>query len=133
MQVKIVTPDVSYFDGEAVEIVLPAWDGEMGVLAGHAPMIARLSHGVARIKLAAGEERIAVYGGFVKVQDNTVTVLAGGAAKRDEGDAAAAARAYQAAKAELQEAKAAGKPAADLQSIQEKVDRARAYSALLSA
>ena len=49
MRVTVVTPDQSYFDGEARSITLQAVDGEIGILPRHAPLIARLGHGIARI------------------------------------------------------------------------------------
>ncbi|MGE0711220.1 MAG: ATP synthase F1 subunit epsilon [Planctomycetota bacterium] len=132
MQVKVVTPDASYFDGEAEAVFLPAWDGEIGVLPRHAPLIARLGHGVARVT-TKGEQsvRVAVYGGFVKVQDDVVTVLAGGAAK-PQGDKAAAQKALDAAQGELTKAREAGLPAAEVAGLEERVRRARAFVQLLA-
>ncbi|HZU99945.1 MAG TPA: ATP synthase F1 subunit epsilon [Planctomycetota bacterium] len=77
----VVTPDKTYFEGEAEHVVVPAWDGELAVYTKHAPLIARLGHGVLRVHPAAGGApvRIAIYGGFLKVQDDDVTVLASGA------------------------------------------------------
>ena len=78
---RVVTPDKTYFEGEAEHIVVPAWDGELAVYPRHAPLIARLGHGVLRGHPAAGGAmvKIALYGGFLKVQDDQVTVLASGA------------------------------------------------------
>jgi len=77
---RVVTPDKEYFAGEAEHVVVPAWDGELAVYTGHAPLIARLGHGVLRVHPASGQPvRIALYGGFLKVQDDNVTVLASGA------------------------------------------------------
>jgi F-type H+-transporting ATPase subunit epsilon len=131
VQVKVVTPDASYFDGAADSVTLPAWDGEIGILPKHAPLIARLGHGVARVAEGGNTTRVAVYGGFVKVQDDVVTVLAGGAATA-EGDLSAATKAYDAAQAKLAEAKAKGESKAELGDLEEKLRRARAYQSLLS-
>src|SRR3954469_15778265 len=78
---RVVTPDKTYFEGEAEHVVVPAWDGELAVYPKHAPLIARLGHGVLRVHPAAGGTpvRIALYGGFLKVQDDQVSVLASGA------------------------------------------------------
>lgn len=133
MQVKVVTPDSSYFDGAADEVVLPAFDGEMGVLPKHAPMIARLGHGVARVKQGGTTTRVAVYGGFVKIQNDDVTVLAGGAANADQGDQSAASKAYDAATKALADARSEGKTAAELADLEEQVRRTRAYLQLVSA
>src|SRR4051812_43730107 len=86
LRCKIVTPDKAFFEGEAEHIVVPAWDGELAIFPLHAPLIARLGHGVVRIHPAGGGAavRLALYGGFLKVQDDDVTVLAGGADEAPE-------------------------------------------------
>ncbi|MCO5169324.1 MAG: ATP synthase F1 subunit epsilon [Planctomycetes bacterium] len=135
MRVQIVTPDASFFDGDADSAVLPGWDGELGVLPGHAPLIARLGHGVARVQATGGQQvRIAVYGGFVKVQDDLVTVLAGGAAKPPEApDEAAARAALEAARRRLDEVRAQGKTAAaQLPEAEEGVRRAQTFLRLVA-
>lgn len=136
MRVQIVTPDAAFFDGQAASAVLPAWNGELGVLPGHAPLIARLGHGVARVRpegAAAAEVRIAVYGGFVKIQGDLVTVLAGGAAKRPEtANEAEAGGALAAAQRRLDEVRALGKQgAAQLTEAEEGVRRAQTFLRLV--
>ncbi len=135
MRVQIVTPDASFFDGQAASAILPAWDGEMGVLPGHAPLIARLGHGVARVQPEGGAApvQIAVYGGFVKIQGDLVTVLAGGAAKKPEApNEADAAKALDAARRRLDEVRAMGKQgAAQLGEAEEGVRRAQTFLRLL--
>ncbi len=132
MQVTIVTPDASFYDGKAEQVALAAWDGEIGILPGHAPLIARLGHGVARVFDGAKTHRIGVYGGFVKVQDDQVTVLAGGAAL-PEGDPAAAKKELDEAQQAVAEAvgKAASGP--ELAEVEERLRRARTRYDLLSA
>jgi len=78
---RVVTPDKTFFEGEAEHLVVPAWDGELAIYSKHAPLIARLGHGVLRAHPASGGKlvKIALYGGFLKVQDDDVTVLASGA------------------------------------------------------
>ena len=78
---RVVTPDKTYFEGQAEHVVVPAWDGEMAIYPRHAALIARLGHGVLRVHPAGGGNllKIALYGGFLKVQDDQVTVLASGA------------------------------------------------------
>lgn len=135
MRVQVVTPDSTFFDGEAASVVLPAWDGEVGILPGHAPLIARLGHGVARVEPAAGaaKTRIAVYGGFVKVQGDLVTVLAGGAAKVPDAPKPDDARkALAMAEKRLADTKAKGKAgAAELPDAEEQVRRAQTFLKLL--
>lgn len=80
LKVQVVTPDRTYFEGDASKLIVPAWDGEMGILPGHAPLIARLGHGGLRVtpEPAGKVVSLAVYGGFLKVQDDDVIVLAAG-------------------------------------------------------
>lgn len=132
MQVTLVTPDNCYFDGTAERATLVAWDGEVGILPGHAPLINRLGHGVARIFDGTTEHRFAVYGGFLKVQDDQVTVLAGGAATTQDGDAAQAKQDLDAAEAALAETIGAGTTGSELADLEEQTRRARVLHQLLA-
>ena len=62
-------------------VVAPAWDGEVGVLKGHAPMLILLGNGSLRVKNGGSEERFEVSGGFMQVADDVVTVLSESAGK----------------------------------------------------
>jgi F-type H+-transporting ATPase subunit epsilon len=62
------------FDGEADAVVAPAFDGEVGILTGHAPMMTLLGKGVLRLGTGGGQ-RFNVDGGFLQVVDNTVRVV----------------------------------------------------------
>jgi len=77
MGVRVVSPEKTVFQGQARSLVAPAWDGQVGVLPGHAPYLALLGSGVLRIQSeTGGEERFHVAGGVLKVEANSVTVLA---------------------------------------------------------
>jgi F-type H+-transporting ATPase subunit epsilon len=87
LQVRVVSPDSVLFEGIAVSVVAPAWDGKVGVLFNHAPMIALLGAGELSIDLpAGGSERFFVAGGVLKVEDNEVIILTeyGGAEAPEE-------------------------------------------------
>lgn len=134
MHVSIVTPDRTFFDGEAASAVLPAIDGEVGVLPRHAPLISRLGHGVARIeeKPGAPPTKVAIYGGFLKVQDDQVTVLASGAATKGSETADQARAAVTAAQQKLEAVRAKpDAPKSELAEAEEKLARARAYLQLM--
>ena len=76
LQVCVVSPDSVLFDGPAVSIVAPAWDGKVGILAGHAPMIALLGSGDLSIDLpGGGSRRFFVAGGVLKVEGPELMVL----------------------------------------------------------
>ncbi len=88
----VVTPERELLDQEADSIVVPMYDGELGVLPGRAPLIGRLGAGELRISQAGQTERYYVDGGFVQIRANVVTVLTQQAARPREIDAAAAER-----------------------------------------
>ncbi|MCI0435437.1 MAG: F0F1 ATP synthase subunit epsilon [Gemmatimonadetes bacterium] len=75
LKVSVISPERTIFEGEADQVVAPAWDGEMGILRGHAPMLVLLGKGSLRIRTSAGEQRYAVEGGFLQIVDDVVTVL----------------------------------------------------------
>jgi F-type H+-transporting ATPase subunit epsilon len=75
LAVAVITPSATVFEGEADMVVVPAWDGEVGFLRDHAPMMAILGDGVMRVTLDGKEQRFHVTGGFVQVADNVVSVL----------------------------------------------------------
>lgn len=75
LSVALITPAATVFEGEADMVVLPAWDGEVGILRGHAPMMALLGEGVMRVTRDGSEERFRVAGGFMQVVDDVVSVL----------------------------------------------------------
>lgn len=126
MHVSVVTPDASFYDGEAASVTLQAMDGSFGILPGHAPLIARLGHGVAVVNDGNKQHRVAVYGGFVKVQDDVVSVLAGGAAEKT-GDVTLARKAHDEAAAAVRAAREAGKSPVEIAAAEETRRRARAF------
>jgi F-type H+-transporting ATPase subunit epsilon len=75
LKVSVISPERTVFEGEADMVVVPAWDGEMGILRGHAPMLVLLGKGSLRIRTKGGEQRFDVEGGFLQVVDDIVTVL----------------------------------------------------------
>ncbi len=75
LRVSVITPERTLFQGEADAVVAPAWDGEVGILRGHAPLMALLGEGRIRIRTGDQTEFFHVAGGFLQVIDNVVTVL----------------------------------------------------------
>ena len=71
----LVSPEELVFSGEVEHVVVPGTEGEFGVLAGHAPLIAMLRPGILRI-LGLNEQRILVVSGFAEVSPDGLTVLA---------------------------------------------------------
>ena len=75
IHVIVVTPESAAVDTRADFVALPLFDGELGVQRGHSPMIGRLQSGELRIRSGEEVKRYYVDGGFVQVDNNTVTVL----------------------------------------------------------
>ncbi len=102
IQVEIVTPSRQLYSGEVEMITMPGVDGEMGVLAGHAPLLTTLNIGELTLHSADGEpEFIAVSGGVVEVLPDKVIVMARSAERAEEIDIARAEEALQRAEEAL--------------------------------
>ena len=72
---SVISPERTVYEGQADMVVAPAWDGERGILRGHAPLLALLGEGVLRITDAGRETRLHVRGGFLQVAEDAVTIL----------------------------------------------------------
>ncbi len=76
LHLTIITPARAVFDGDAASVVVTAFDGELGVLPGHAPLMALLGNGALRVTVADGSKKsFAVRGGFLQVSHNKLTIL----------------------------------------------------------
>jgi len=77
LRVDVVSPEAILYQGGATSVIVPAYDGLLGILPRHAPMLALLGRGVLTVRGAeGGERRFTVGGGFVQVLSNTVRVVA---------------------------------------------------------
>ncbi len=77
IHVELVTQERKVFDEpEADMVIIPAAEGEMGVLPHHAPVLTTLGFGELVIRKGGAEERFAIYGGVVDVRPDKVVVLA---------------------------------------------------------
>lgn len=72
LKVSVISPEAVLYQGETDSVVAPAFDGEVGILTGHAPMMTLLGKGVLRL---GGGQRFNVDGGFLQVVDNAVRVV----------------------------------------------------------
>ena len=76
LNVRVVSPDKIVFEGEASAVVAPAWDGQVGILPGHAPMLALMGSGPLSVdRPGGGSDSFHVAGGVLKVERDTVTLL----------------------------------------------------------
>jgi F-type H+-transporting ATPase subunit epsilon len=90
LHVSIVTPESTTFDEAADSLVVPLFDGEAGILAGHAPMIGRLAPGELRVSAGGKSHRFYVDGGFVQVLNDQVSVITGNSMPASQINVAAA-------------------------------------------
>ncbi len=93
----LLTPGAKLLDCKAGALVLPAHDGQIGILRNHAPMLCKLGVGIMQVRNIAGREDafFLIDGGFARVSENFVTVLADEVttfegAEREEAEAVAA-------------------------------------------
>ena len=75
LRVSVISPERTLFEGEAASVTAPAFDGEVGILPRHAPMMTLLGKGTLRIGSGASAVRFAVEGGFLQVVDDVVRVV----------------------------------------------------------
>lgn len=101
---ELLSPEHAFFTGQAEQLVLPAIDGSMGVLAGHEPMVTALSPGVARYK-PVGEDwqTVVVSDGCVEVRPDRVTLLTASIERPEEIDAKRALAAKERAEERLRQ------------------------------
>ena len=75
-KIEIVNPEKSFLSREDVtEVVLPAFEGEMGILKDHISIISFLKPGIITIKEKTREERFFVEDGIVEFKDNNLSIL----------------------------------------------------------
>lgn len=84
---NIVTPEKTVLSGDVTSVQVPSVEGSLGILAGHAPLLAELGVGECVVRLADGTTRqLVVAGGFLDVAKTKVSVLANTAEFDDEID-----------------------------------------------
>ena len=80
LKLEIVTPEGQIFSNNVKSVTLPGSEGEFGVLPNHASLVTLLNAGIIDIELGDGNhDVVAINWGHVKVDENSVTVLADGA------------------------------------------------------
>jgi F-type H+-transporting ATPase subunit epsilon len=96
----VVTPEQQALDESATQVVLPAWDGEVGILTDRAPLLVKIGLGALRIDLEGGQTRkFFIDGGIAQMKDNRLTILTDEATPAEQIDAEAARAEYAAAEA----------------------------------
>ena len=72
----LVSPEKLAFSGEVDQVDVPGVEGDFGVLAGHAPVVAAIRPGILVVTTGGTHEKIIVLGGLAEVSDKGLTVLA---------------------------------------------------------
>ncbi|MCZ8205252.1 ATP synthase F1 subunit epsilon [Gemmatimonas sp.] len=75
LKVSVISPERVLYEGAARGVIAPAFDGEVGILPMHAPLMTLLGRGILRVDTAGGEQRFQVDGGFLQVVDDAVRVV----------------------------------------------------------
>jgi len=76
MRVSVISAERAVFDGEANAVVVPAYDGLVGILPRHAPFMTLLGKGVVTIRRSEGTQKVDVSGGFLQVAKDVVRIVA---------------------------------------------------------
>jgi F-type H+-transporting ATPase subunit epsilon len=124
----LVSPEKLVFSGEVEQVDVPGTEGDFGVLAHHAPLIAMLKPGILTVRSPGEAKRIVVVGGFAEVNGQGLTVLADMAVPIEEFDRAHLADEIKDTEEDLADAAAdAGRDQA-----REKLDQLKALDAALA-
>ena len=127
-QCTIVTPEQQLLDQTVTQAILPAHDGQIGILTGRAPLLVKLGLGKLQIDVAGGRQQVfLVEGGIAQMKDNRLTVLTNAAWAPDEIDAAAARTEYEEAM------RTAPADAKGLEDRQRKLNRAKLKQEMAAA
>lgn len=105
IKLEIVTPEALIFSDEVETVVLPGYDGEMGVLPAHAPLVTTLLPGGLRITKAGKTTEMAVGEGLVEITGSTTRVLTDMAIHTEDIDEKAVEEALERAKHALENLK----------------------------
>jgi len=102
-QLEIVTPEASIYADEVDSVILPAHEGEMGVLPNHAPLVTLLSAGELRITKGNKTQVLAVGEGLVEVTGTSTRILTDAAVGEEAIDETAVQAALDRAQARLKD------------------------------
>ncbi len=104
---QILTPDGTLFDGEVTGVQVPGSNGDFLMLFNHAPIVSTLGIGPVILKINDETEiQFAITGGFVEMNENSMTLLAEKAEEASAIDVKEARRLYDDAKARMKDKKA---------------------------
>ncbi|MBQ9925493.1 MAG: ATP synthase F1 subunit epsilon [Clostridia bacterium] len=76
LQLRIITPDRLFYEGEAEMVEFNTTEGQIGVLPGHIPLTVIIKPGILHIYEAEEEKEAALHSGFVEILPERITILA---------------------------------------------------------
>jgi F-type H+-transporting ATPase subunit epsilon len=88
LHLDFVSPESMLFSGDVDQVDLPGAEGDLGIFAGHAPLVTTLRPGIVTIFRGGAREPIVITGGFAEVGPAGLTVLADRAVARENFDTA---------------------------------------------
>ena len=101
-QCVIVTPDQQAFDERITQAIVPAHDGQIGILTDRAPLLVKLGTGALQLDVAAGQRRtLFIDGGIAQMKDNRLTIVTNEAINPADIDAETARAEYAEASAQV--------------------------------
>lgn len=101
---RVIVSDKIFFDGKCMQLIIPATDGAMGILANHENMVVAVTNGDMRIQTEDGSWIEAAIGtGFAQISNNRAMVLADTAERPEEIDEERAKRAMERAQERLRQ------------------------------
>ncbi|WP_065751623.1 F0F1 ATP synthase subunit epsilon [Bradyrhizobium paxllaeri] len=124
----LVSPEKLAFSGEVDQVDIPGLEGDFGVLAGHAPVVAAVRPGILTIIAGGTREKVIVLGGLAEMSESGLTVLADVATSIEDVDRAQFAETI----AEM-EAKLAEKEGGELDHAIERLDHYKSIQIELNA
>ncbi|NQW24057.1 MAG: F0F1 ATP synthase subunit epsilon [SAR202 cluster bacterium] len=95
MTLEIITAERQVYSDEVDMVIAPGFDGQLGILPQHAPLMTMLKPGELTVRKGGEDMYVAVTGGFMEVLGNKVSVLADACERSDEIDEARALQAIQ--------------------------------------
>jgi F-type H+-transporting ATPase subunit epsilon len=120
INLEVITPERLVLREAVDEVIIPALNGELGILPNHTPLISQLRTGILTYRQGNERKQLHVSGGFVEIQAESVAILSDVAEKAEEIDLERARRAREVAEKKL----AAKGDDPDFLSAEEKLERA---------
>jgi len=125
----LVSPEKLAFSGEVDQVDVPGIEGDFGVLAGHAPVVAVIRPGILTVITGSTRQKVIVLGGLAEVSESGLTVLADVATSLEELDRAAFASQIE----EMEEKLKNGEPGHELDREIERLDHFKSIQTQLNS